>query len=78
MKICDALMGKAGYVRLEEAEGRRAAAFLYCFPPDIPLLVPGERIDKYTIERIRKYAADSLQSAALMREGESLLVRVLD
>ena len=28
----------------EEAEGRVCAEYVYCYPPGIPILVPGERI----------------------------------
>ena len=33
-------------VVLEEAEGRTAAEFINLYPPGIPLLVPGERVEK--------------------------------
>ena len=32
-------------VPVEEAEGRLCAEYVYCYPPGVPALVPGERID---------------------------------
>lgn len=46
-------------VKLEAAAGRVAAAFVYAYPPGIPVVVPGEMIDRNTIDSI-----------ALMLEGE--------
>lgn len=35
-----------------EAEGRISAEFLYLYPPGIPIVVPGERLEGWVIERI--------------------------
>ena len=32
-----------------------AAEFIFLYPPGIPLVVPGEVIDKYVIDKIRQY-----------------------
>jgi hypothetical protein len=40
-----AVMGDRESVPVEEAEGRLCAEYVYCYPPGVPALVPGERID---------------------------------
>lgn len=42
-------------VFLEDAVGKIAASFVMLYPPGIPLLVPGEKIVKETVENIRYY-----------------------
>ena len=42
--IGEALDEPAEEVPAEEAEGRICAEYVYCYPPGIPVLVPGERI----------------------------------
>ena len=39
-------------VSLTDAVGRVAGEFIWAYPPDIPLLVPGERIDKGMIDTL--------------------------
>lgn len=40
-------------VKLEEAEGLIAADYVYFYPPGIPILVPGEVIDRDTVAKIK-------------------------
>jgi len=42
-------------IELEEAEGRTAAEFINLYPPGIPLLVPGECVEKGLIKLIINY-----------------------
>lgn len=42
-------------VDLNQAEGRIAGNFVFLYPPGIPLLVPGEKILKETVENLRYY-----------------------
>ena len=42
-------------VLLGDADGRTAADFVMLYPPGIPVLVPGEEIDKTLIRMIREY-----------------------
>ncbi len=46
----EAAVRPAETVSLTDAEGRIAGEFVWAYPPDIPLLVPGERIDGALIE----------------------------
>lgn len=43
------------YLEWEESCGRTAAEYAYLYPPGIPFLVPGERIDKAVMEGILHY-----------------------
>ena len=42
-------------VNLNQAEGRIAGNYVFLYPPGIPLLVPGEKILKETVENLRYY-----------------------
>lgn len=42
-------------ITFEEAEGKTAAEFINLYPPGIPLLVPGERVEKNLIKLICDY-----------------------
>lgn len=39
----------------DDAKDEIAAEFIFLYPPGIPLVVPGEVIDKYVIDKIRQY-----------------------
>lgn len=44
-------------VAIEKAGGRTAAEFMNLYPPGIPMLVPGERIENELTERVLRYVA---------------------
>ena len=48
-----AALGKTEEVDLDRAEGRIAAVSAGCYPPGVPLVVPGERIGRDALERLR-------------------------
>ncbi|MBO8164849.1 MAG: aminotransferase class I/II-fold pyridoxal phosphate-dependent enzyme [Brevibacillus sp.] len=52
MAMHEALASRRIAVPLEEAEGRIAAEMVIPYPPGIPLLVPGERIDAQVLQRL--------------------------
>lgn len=54
LPIYDAYMHKSDKVPLEEAAGRTAAEFVNLYPPGIPLLVPGERIEEPLLRAVRE------------------------
>lgn len=54
-RICEALDSEREMVQLERAAGRISGEFVYLYPPGIPLLVPGERIEQEVINSILKY-----------------------
>ncbi len=55
LKISEAFIAQSDYIRLEEAEERIAADFINLYPPGIPILVPGEKIDGKAVEIIAAY-----------------------
>lgn len=54
-RISDALNRERETVELERAAGRISGEFIYLYPPGIPLIVPGERIEQEVISNILKY-----------------------
>ena len=54
-RISQALEADKESIPLSESSGRISGEFLYLYPPGIPLIVPGERIEAQLVERIEKY-----------------------
>lgn len=50
--ISEALARPRRSVPFQESEGRAAGAFLYLYPPGVPLAVPGERITREVLETL--------------------------
>ena len=59
----------------EAAIGRVAAEFIIPYPPGIPLLVPGERIDKHIVEILQAHMACGLTVHGLTKDG---MITVMD
>lgn len=57
MNLWEAYTMPCEEVILEEAEGRTAAEFINLYPPGIPLLVPGEKVEKQLTEVVLAYLA---------------------
>lgn len=55
--IYEAFAAENRLVPLEEAEGEAAADFINLYPPGIPILAPGERIDDKALAIIKGYLA---------------------
>lgn len=43
------------WISLKESEGRIAKEYVFLYPPGIPLLIPGEKIVKEMVEKLRYY-----------------------
>jgi arginine decarboxylase len=56
----DAFYGKRESIGFEETVGRICAGLVTPYPPGIPLLVPGQKIEKAHIEYIKSLAAQKL------------------
>lgn len=54
-KISDVFMSVNYCIPLEEAGEKAAADFINLYPPGIPILVPGEKIDDKIIQMIKEY-----------------------
>ena len=60
-------------VRLEEAAGRVAGVYVMLYPPGIPVLVPGEKIMKETVENLRYYIYNGYNVLGLSGSDISVL-----
>lgn len=59
-------------VILDEAEGRISGDYVMLYPPGIPLLVPGEKILKETVENLRYYIYNGYNVLGL--SGDHMIV----
>lgn len=60
-------------VVLEKAAGRICGAYIYLYPPGIPLLVPGEVVTEESLKQIAEWEANGLEVHGLT-ERQTLLV----
>lgn len=76
VRITDGLERPGVPVPLNRAAGRICAEYVYCYPPGIPLLVPGEKIRQEVLDRILELRENSAPLHGSREEGlgESLLV----
>ncbi len=63
--VWEALKTPKQEVALEESIGQVAADYIYLYPPGIPILVPGEKIEKEMVENIRYYLYNGYNVPAL-------------
>ncbi len=54
----------AGEMPLEQSSGMISGEYLFCYPPGVPLLVPGELITQETIDYVRSGTAEIRRPAA--------------
>lgn len=54
---------------LQESEGRISGEFLYLYPPGIPMIVPGEKIDGTLLKKLEGYKKKGFQFQGLMDYG---------
>ena len=52
MTIYEAINSDKCRIDIKKAAGRIPADFVYAFPPDVPVLIPGEKITKEKIDYI--------------------------
>ena len=46
---------------LQQAEGKISSEYIYFYPPGIPILVPGERINSQNIKAIEEAIAQGIE-----------------
>ena len=56
-------------VALQESEGRISGEFLYLYPPGIPMIVPGEKIDGTLLKKLEGYKKKGFQFQGLRDYG---------
>jgi len=49
----------------EESAGETAAEYIFLYPPGVPVLVPGEKITKETVEKMKEYLYNGYNVPAL-------------
>ena len=69
LKISDAYMAEEESVPLREAKGRIVSEFVNLYPPGIPLLVHGEKIDDKMIPMIEAYLHNGYAVQGIERDG---------
>ncbi|MBO6112549.1 MAG: hypothetical protein J6P45_05840 [Lachnospiraceae bacterium] len=52
MTIYEAVNSDKEDIEADKAVGRTAADFVYAFPPDIPVIIPGETVTKDMTEEL--------------------------
>lgn len=50
--------------------GKKSVSYIYTYPPGIPILVPGEKITKESIEKIQKYLDSEIKVHGLTEDGK--------
>lgn len=71
----DAYRMQKEVILLSESTGRIAAEYIYLYPPGIPLLVPGERINGELLARLSEYREKGLSLQGLQdMEGKYIKV----
>lgn len=63
-------------IALEESQGNISGEFLYLYPPGIPLLVPGEYINRELLDKILRYRELGFQLQGL-QDFENKMIQVL-
>lgn len=64
-KISEAIEMPGERIILSASEGRISREFLFLYPPGIPLLVPGERISRQVLDRVRDFRKRGYQFQGL-------------
>ncbi len=52
MTIYEAMTAESQKIRFSDSAGKTAAGYIYAYPPDIPIVVPGEVITENVIHAI--------------------------
>lgn len=78
--LCHEALKRPGKViLLSESIGRISAEYIYLYPPGIPLLVPGEKINGELLNRINGYQKDGLSLQGLLEmDGKHIKVVAKD
>jgi len=75
MTIAQALRMAREAVPLEEAAGRVSAQYAWAYPPGVPLIAPGERVDLSFVAGARRYAEAGIPLRGCPAEGQLWAIR---
>ncbi len=65
MNIYEAENSPKRSMDIRSAQGQICACCVYAFPPDIPILVPGETISRESIDAVLSYMKDGARIIGL-------------
>lgn len=68
LSIQEAVERDSCFYDFEKAAGKIAASWVYAYPPDIPMLVPGELISEEIVEEIIKMYDEGINIIGIKRE----------
>lgn len=77
MSITRAMDEKKRKVKLDEAVGKISGEYIYCYPPGIPILVPGEEITQEIIESVRLLGKEGMNVQGLEDENNQNILTVM-
>lgn len=63
------------YVALEESGGQISGAYVYIYPPGVPILVPGEKISTKSIDILKRYQQNGMDIHGLKRENRICVLK---
>lgn len=61
MKICESLSYGHRYVNISDAAGAVCAEYVYAYPPGIPIILPGEKVDSLVISAFSAYKEHGIE-----------------
>ncbi len=65
MNIYEAENSPKRSIDIRKSRGQTSASFVYAFPPDIPIIVPGETISQESIDAVLSYMEDGARIIGL-------------
>ncbi len=71
----EAMLCEAEWIPICKAGEKIAAAYVYAYPPGIPILAPGEIISKEWIELVEQLLAQDVNIGGIKREDAQILLR---
>ena len=74
ISIAEALDAKTVEMGLKESVGKMAGAFVYLYPPGIPMLVPGEGISKEAVVVIKTCRENAFRIHGVTEDGKIKVV----
>ena len=64
-----------GFCEITSAVGRISAGYVWAYPPEVPILVSGERISEDAVKKISQYKESGLTLYGDIKDGKILVVK---
>lgn len=65
MTIAQALQCSTATAVLDGSEGLVSAEYIYLYPPGVPMIVPGEKIDRELLDALERYKKEGFSLQGL-------------